>query len=126
MKACAKKRKYKRHPKCANLDGLCDWNFCRCDYRIKQPKTNAKIDEYLHHREKVIKRRREIVLQQMEAGEGYWGDACNPTQRLDVVNGGLYKGEFAKRKELKAKYKRMWWISLFIFLGLVLLASLIM
>ena len=55
-----RKRKYVRKPLCQNIDGMCTFEKCRCDYAIKVPKTKQVIDENLHHRMKVIKRRRQI------------------------------------------------------------------
>lgn len=84
-------------------------------------KYKPKIDENLHHREKVIKRRREIELQKLDSEQAfidYWNSDAPYKLKL--------QGEFAKRKALKAKYKKYLWRVLFFFLALVLLASLIM
>ena len=110
------KRKYHRLPPCGHRNQICDMEHCRLQYAIKIPKDTSKIDEYLHHREKVIKRRREVDLQRL--------DSEIKDELIPMTYD--YIGEYRKRKELKAKYRRMAWIALFIFLGLVLLASLIM
>lgn len=60
------KRKYVRKPLCNNLNGVCTRDTCRCNYSMKDKLINKKIDEYLHHREKVIKRRREIDLMKLD------------------------------------------------------------
>ena len=60
------KRKYVRRPLCANIGKICTREKCRCDMAIKVPKTKAKMDENFLHREKVIKRRREIELNKLD------------------------------------------------------------
>jgi len=60
------KRKYIRKPLCANLGGICEFSHCRCNYPLIQPETRARIDEYLHHRQRVIKRKREVELQKLD------------------------------------------------------------
>lgn len=114
------KRKYHKTPPCGHTDGYCDMEQCRQKYAIKTPKIVKKIDEYLHHREKVIKRRREILLNKLDAenNEDYG-------LRSDWSSYPI-KGEYAKHKAQIKKYKRMFWRCLFIFMGIVLLASLIM
>lgn len=106
------KRKYHKTPTCGHTEGYCDMEHCREKYAIKlNPKKHSqqKIDEYLHHREKVIKRRREIELAKLDVinidVDGYVGlggkDACNPSQRLYI------QGEYGKHKQELKKYKRM-------------------
>jgi len=67
IKRCSKKRKYIRKPLCANLNGICDFMTCRCGYADildKRAKNSIRkgIDEDMPHRQKVIKRRREVDL----------------------------------------------------------------
>jgi hypothetical protein len=115
-------RKYHRKPMCENLGGICTFEKCRCFYPLMEPETKRQIDENLHHREKVIKRRREIELNKLDylivTVDGYVGlggkDACNPSQKL-------YVGEFAKRRAQIKKFKRMFWKCLLGFIGLVVL-----
>lgn len=117
------KRKYHKTPLCGHTDSYCDMEHCRQKYAIKEPKTKAKIDENLHHREKVIKRRREIELQKL--------DADNITFDIDEAKNSLkpyrfsYIGEFAKRKQQIKRYKKMFWKCLLILIALPILYVLI-
>ena len=94
-------RKYTRKPKCANWNGFCTWDKCRCNYAVKVPKgdiTKVNMEEVIH-RGKVVDRRREIELQKLdnENGEVICWD-------LNRVN---YKSRFSEEKENRKKYKRM-------------------
>lgn len=71
MKANVKKRKYVRKPKCQNIADICTFRNCRCDYAFKIPKTKQKIDKNFLHRQKVIKRRREIDLNRLDAEQEF-------------------------------------------------------
>lgn len=67
IKKLGTKRRYIRHPLCANLSGICEFNKCRCDYSIKTPKGKLPpLDKHLHHRQKVIKHIRKIDLQKLD------------------------------------------------------------
>ena len=65
------KRKYHKKPSCANLEGVCDYKVCRCGYSNildKRAKNSIRkgIDEDLPHRQRVIKRRKEIDMMKLD------------------------------------------------------------
>jgi hypothetical protein len=103
------KRKYHRTPKCANLAGVCTFEKCRCNYPLMEPETKAKIDEYLHHRQRVIKRRRDIELNKLDNEMDHYCPIWPPESE--------YKKQYLRRK----KYELMAWRVLWILCGLVLL-----
>ena len=78
------------------------------------------IDEYLHHRTKAIKRRREIELQKL--------DAENDRGGLIPIEPGIYErafnvrmeGEYSKQKARQARYEKWCWRAL-ILLAVVLI-----
>lgn len=109
-------RKYHRKPMCENLTGICTFEKCRCFYPLMEPETKAKIDEYLHHRQKVIQRRREIELQKLDK-ENLWDDEDGQTCDMPI-------GNYRLQKERQAKYEKWAWRALWVLCGLVLLAGL--
>lgn len=111
------KRKYKRTPKCANLAGVCTWEKCRCNYPLMEPETKAKIDEYLHHRQKVIKRKREVELQKLD-------NEIEDIIAKDYVNYN-FVGAYRKQKIKQEKYEKLCWKVLWGLCALLLIISLI-
>lgn len=89
------KRKYVRKPLCANLSGICEFNHCRCNYPLIQPETRARIDEYLHHRQRAIKRRKEVEMAKLDNEN--WNDMGDGT-RWAIQNTPRYKGYIPPRK----------------------------
>ena len=66
LKANTKKRKYHKLPPCGHRNDICDMENCRLQYAIKNPNTKARIDENFTHRNKVIKRRREVDMMKLD------------------------------------------------------------
>lgn len=110
------KRKYTRKPKCLNLAGLCTWEKCRCNYPLMQPETKAKIDEYLHHRQKVIKRKRDIELLKLDFENAI--DEHNEKEANKII------GEFRRRRERQARYEKWCWRALWALCATLLILSL--
>lgn len=119
---CKPKRKYKKLPPCGHRNEICDMEHCRLAYAFKVPKYFPKIDEYLHHRERVIKRRREIELQKLDTEncdecqfEEDHSQSCSKYKEYDFI------GEYGKRKAQIKKYKMNFYWTLLILVGLVAL-----
>jgi hypothetical protein len=110
------KRKYKRKPLCADINGICSIDKCRCDMGIKILKTKgqAKLDEHLLHREKVIQKIRQKQLQELD------NDYLNLKDPVQATNLGHFEiqGEYGKRKEQVKKYKRMMYWAMIIMLAI--------
>ncbi len=106
-------------PLCGHENGICSYIICRIQYAIKPPK-KVLMDKYFKHREKVVKRIREIELARLDAEQEFIQQG-----QTDKDFHVVYKGEFAKRKAQIKKYKRMLWRVLFILIGIVVAYPLI-
>lgn len=73
------------------------------------------IDEYLNHRNKAIKRRREIELTKLD-NENIWDDDNGQTCDIPI-------GYYRLQKEKQAKYEKWAWRALWTLVGLVLLVG---
>ncbi len=75
------------------------------------------IDEYLHHRQKAIKRRREIELQKLD---NEWESRLTLPIEIPSINN---KGYYRREKERQTKYEKWAWRALWVLCGLVLLVG---
>lgn len=83
------------------------------------------IDEYLHHRNKAIKRRREIELQRLDNEWGIIDEGTIHTTYNEMIPGTFgCIGNYRKQKERQAKYEKWVWRALWVLCGILLLTSL--
>lgn len=108
-------------PPCGHRNLICDQDHCRMQYAIKEPKGKLPpLDKTFKHRDKVVKRIREIELNKLDAEIHDMGDGTR--WWICEID---YKGEYSKQKQRQARYERIAWRVLWTLSGGVLLASLV-
>lgn len=107
-----KKRKYVRKPLCENLGGHCTFKKCICHLSVYKNKGLDKpIDEEVLHRDKVIKRRREIELMRLDAENSFIIEQALKDKNFRVI----YKGYIPPKRV----DNKILWKGLLIILGAV-------
>lgn len=115
------RRRYVRRPLCANVDGMCSFDKCRCGYGLynyDQTKinllNNQNIIEESLHRLRVVMRKRQIELYKLDE-ENLHSDMVDSTLYSFIARG--YKPE--KKKKVKIM-KYIYRAILFSVLGFIL------